>query len=156
MTHSCGVTQQIDLAALIPETREWNEGRGITPDDWISCVGTYELAVGYSLIFWPKFVTFEDYVLRDGFLESSVRGFEKMTNGDRRSVEAVMNHVHMADLHANVQEPNVDQLRYLGRTLKRIYEAKLRSDFPDCRFTVSFNDERDLDPIEYELTFWQK
>ena len=68
------MTQPADFTALIPELQRWNEGRGIAPDDWIGCVGNYELAIGYSLIFWPSFVVFDGYVFRRGFLESSVRG----------------------------------------------------------------------------------
>jgi hypothetical protein len=59
-----------DFAALIPELPKWNGGAGIEPQAWIECVGNYELATGYSLIFWPSFVRFEDYVLRDGFASS--------------------------------------------------------------------------------------
>lgn len=145
-----------DFAALIPELPEWNEGRGIAPGDWISCVGTYELNVGYSLIFWPKFVEFEDYVLRDGFEESSLRGFENMTKGNRGAVEAVMNHTHIADIHANVECYNAAQLRYLGRTLKDIYTSKLHGEFPERRFNVAFNDQPGLEAADYELTFWQE
>ena len=35
--------------------------------------------MGYSLIFGPRFVTFESCILRDSFLDSSVGG-EKMTD----------------------------------------------------------------------------
>lgn len=143
-----------DFAALIPELPNWNDGAGIEPQAWIECVGNYELATGYSLIFWPSFVRFENYVLRDGFSVESLRGFEDMTKGNRVAVEAVMNHVHIADIHCNV-EPKEAQLRYLGRVLKEIHEVKLRSDFPDLRFEVSFNDEPGLILDEYELTFWQ-
>ena len=143
-----------DFRALIPELPQWNNGAGIHPQAWIECVGNYELATGYSLIFWPKFVQFSGYVLRDGFSEESLRGFEKATDCDRVAVEAVMNHLHIADVHCNV-EPTEGQLRYLGRVLKDIYEVKLSRDFPDLRFSVSFNDEPGLDPVDYELTFWQ-
>ena len=150
------MTHATDFTTLIPELRQWNDGRGIAPDDWIGCVGTYELAIGYSLIFWPSFVVFESYVFRDGFLESSVRGFEQATNGNRAAVEAVMNHLHIADIHCNIADVDEGQLRFLGRALKGIYEVKLRSDFPDRRFIVSFNDDPGLVATDYELTFWQE
>jgi len=143
-----------DFAALIPELPKWNDGAGIGPQAWIECVGNYELATGYSLIFWPRFVRFEGYVLRDGFSVESLRGFEEMTQGNRVAVEAVMNHVHIADIHCNV-EPTEGQLCYLGRTLKDIWEVKLQHDFPNLRFQVEFNDEPDVVLDEYELTFWQ-
>jgi len=113
------------------------------------------LATGYSLIFWPRFVRFERYVLRDGFSVESLRGFEDMTKGNRVAVEAVINHVHIAGIHCNV-EPSEAQLRYLGRTLKDIWEAKLQHDFPDLRFQVEFNDEPNVDLDDYEVTCWQR
>lgn len=143
-----------DLAELVPELASWNDGAGIDPESWIGCVGNYELAIGYSLIFWPSFVRFDGYVLREGFSTESLKGFEKATACDRVSVEAVMNHVHIADIHRN-GEATEHQLRYLGRVMRDIHEAKLGLDFPELRFAVSFNDEAGLDPIDYELTFWQ-
>ena len=144
-----------NFPTLIPELPAWNNGAGIDAEDWISCVGNFELAVGYSLVFWPSFVLFDGYVLREGFLESSLRGFENATGRDRRSVEAVMNHIHIADLHADGTTATEAQLRYLGRVLKDIYEVKLKRDFPRLQFTVVFNDEDGLDLTDYQLTFWQ-
>jgi hypothetical protein len=143
-----------DFSALIRELPKWNEGAGIEPQAWIECVGNYDLAIGYSLIFWPSFVRFEGYVLREGFSVESLRGFEEMTKGNRVAVEAVMNHVHIADIHCNVQ-PTEAQLRYFGCILKDIWEMKLRYDFPKSRFRVEFNDEPDMVLDEYKLTFWQ-
>ena len=125
-----------DFSGLIPELARWNGGAGIDALGWIECVGNYELAAGYSLIFWPAFVRFEGYVLRDGFSEEALRGFERAGHG-RRSVEAVMNHVHIADIHFNAEATDA-QLLHLGRVLREIHEAKLARDFPDLEFTVSF------------------
>ena len=58
------VTMTDDFNAFIAKLPNWNNGEGIAPDEWISCVGNFELASGYSLIFWPTFVRFENYVLR--------------------------------------------------------------------------------------------
>jgi hypothetical protein len=143
-----------DFTALIAELPKWNNGGGIEPQAWIECVGNYELAAGYSLLFWPRFVRFEDYVLREGFSVQSLRGFEEMTRNNRGAVEDVMNHIHIADIHCNV-EPTEPQLRYLGRVLKNIHAVKLQHDFPDLRFEVSFNDEAGLDLVDYQMTFWQ-
>ena len=143
-----------DFSTLIPELPQWNNGAGISPDAWIGCMGDYQLAVGYSLIFWPRFVRFEDCVLREGFAESSVRSCRK-AGADRRGVEALLNHVHIADLHVNAAEPSEAQLRYLGRVLQQIHRVKLAADFPDLAFEVVFEDVPGLDPLDYQLTFWQ-
>ena len=142
-----------DFSELIPELAQWNDGSGIDAEMWIRHVGNYELATGYSLIFWPRFVQFDGYVLHEGFSVETLRVFEEMAT-DRWSVEAVMNHLHIADLHYN-SKASTSQIRHLGRLLKDIYEVKLRRDFPDARFTVDFDDEDGLDDVEYELSFWQ-
>jgi hypothetical protein len=129
--HSC------DFSDLLPELSQWNYGKGIDPENWIR--------VRCQLRFWPKFVPFDGYVVRDGFSLKSLRGFETKTN-DRSSVEAVMKHIHLFDIHYHAKV-NESQFRYLGRVLKDIYELKLRQDFPDTRFTVDFNDEDGLDLV---------
>jgi len=82
-----------------------------------------------------------------------------MTAGNRASVEAVMNHRHILDFFSVPEKsPTAIQLRYLGRMLQKIWRAKLKQDFPDRTFEVSFGDE-DLKPddwLEYEVTFWQR
>jgi hypothetical protein len=145
-----------DFAELIPELPRWNNGAGIDAEGWIGCKGNYELAIGYSLIFWPRFVRFEKYVLREGFSEESLRGFAAQPGCTRASVEWVMNHEHIADLHCNETDVSEAQLRYLGRVLTQIHKVKLRSDFPDLRFVVEFNDEPGLDLIDYQMSFWQE
>lgn len=141
--------------ALIPELGEWNNGDGISAQGWIESIGSYPLAVGYSLVFWPRFERFGRYVLREGFSERALRGFEAQAGSSRVSVEWVMNHLHLADIHVNAEAPTEAQLRYLGRLLREIHAVKLGADFPDLRFEVEFNDEPGLDPIDYQLSFWQ-
>lgn len=143
-----------DPNQLIEELPRWNNGDGIDAEGWVQCMGSYELAVGYSLIFWPRFVRFENYVLREGFSEASLRSFEQQDGCPREAVEWVMNHIHIADIHCNAKATEA-QLRYLGRILTEIHEVKLRADFPDLRFEVEFNDEPGLDPVDYQFSFWQ-
>lgn len=142
-----------DFNALIPTLCAWNGGKGVPPEVWIGAEGNFPLAVGYSLVFWPRFSVFEDYVLRDGFSVDSLRGFEKSTGHNRRAVEGVLNHLHIADLHDT--EVNEQQLLYLGRILRQIHQVKLCADFPDRRFEVVFNDNPDQHPADYQITFYQ-
>ena len=147
---------ETDFRDLIPELPHWNNGAGITAEDWIGCVGNYELAVGYSLVFWPAFVEFEGYVLRGPIEENALRSFESCEGATRQGVEALLNHLHIADLHYNADQPSSEaQLRYLGRILKATYEAKLARDFPGRSFMVEFNDEPGLEPLGYQLTFYR-
>jgi hypothetical protein len=58
------------------ELAAWNNGAGIDIESWVGCEGNFSLAVGYTTIFWPEFVVFDGYILRKGFSEASLRGFE--------------------------------------------------------------------------------
>ena len=48
------MTDESNFQGLIAELPEWNNGSGIAPEAWIECMGSYELAIGYSLVFWPR------------------------------------------------------------------------------------------------------
>lgn len=146
-----------DFNKLIPELKDWNNGKGIDPESWVGCAGNYRLAVGYSLIFWPKFVHFEQYVLREGFSEDALRGFEQQSGDDRQSVEAVMNHIHLDSIqHLGCEDANEERFIYLGSVLKEIHEVKLKTQFPELSFTVFFDDSPGRALSDYQLTFYQK
>jgi hypothetical protein len=76
----------------------WNNGKGTDLESWIRCEGNFSLAVGYTTIFWPDFVEFEGYILHGGFSQESLRALEKREAGNRKSVESLMNHLHIADV----------------------------------------------------------
>jgi hypothetical protein len=145
-----------DFNELIPEMRDWNNGRGIDIRSWIGCSGSFQLAIGYSTVFWPRFVEFEEYVLREGFSVQSLRQFEEACAGDRRRVEAVMNHLHLADIqYYGCEDLTRERVVYLGQVLHEIYEAKLAWQFPDRRFEVCSDDAHLDDVMDYEITFFQ-
>src|SRR5215510_2151891 len=130
----------IDFNELIPEMRDWNDGAGIDVESWIGCEGSFRMAIGYSTIFWPEFVEFESYVLRAGFSLESLRSFERQCTGDRRQIEAFMNHLHVADIQFHgCEDITHERVVYLGRFLSEIYRAKLAWRFPFKRFEVHFD-----------------
>jgi hypothetical protein len=139
------------------ELAAWNNGAGIDIESWVGCEGKFSLAVGYSSIFWPSFTLFEGYILREGFSEDSLRGFER--NGrSRKSVEWLMNHLHIADIqYYGCSDASKDKLLLLGNVLKEIYQAKLQWQWPDRPCTVEFYISEDADDLmEYQVSFWQK
>ncbi len=135
----------------------WNNGKGIDLESWIGCEGNFSLAVGYTTIFWPDFVEFDGYILRDGFSEESLRAFEKQEAGDRKSVESLMNHLHIADVqHFGCPDASADKLLLLGKVLKEVYQAKLQWQFPDKPCTVELFIPDDPENLtEYQISFWQ-
>ena len=147
----------VPLADLIPETRAWNDGRGIDLDAWIGCVGSFEHAIAYGELFWPDFTEHDGCVFFAGFSEESYQGFMEQTSGNRQAVEAVMNHRHILDLFRRPElEPTRAQVVYLGRLLKEMWAAKLQRDFPGKRFVVSFSEEDLEDLLDYQVTFFQE
>jgi|ERR1700733_1978281 hypothetical protein len=142
-----------DFQRLIPELKNWLPGP-IDPATWAANEGNFRLAIAYSTIFWPGFVQHDRYVLRESFSLEGLAGFERQCAGDRRSIEAVMNHIHLDGIqHLGCADISRERLEYLGGVLKEIHEAKLRWQFPDLSFVVEFYPGDELS--EYELTFWQ-
>ncbi len=143
---------------MVAELCAWNNGKGIDLESWVACSGNFRLAVGYSTVFWPRFVLFEDYILGEGFSIESVRGFEKQCEGDRRRVEAVMNHLHIASIKSGgCEDITEERIVFLGRILKEIYEAKLQWLFPDRPCEVSLYEPEDRKKlVDFEITFWQR
>jgi hypothetical protein len=140
------------------ELAAWNNGGGIDIESWIGHMGNFSLAVGYASVFWPEFVLFDGYILREGFSEESLKGFAQRPGATRESVEWVMNHLHLADIHSvGSEDATKDKILLLGNLLKEIYETKLAQKWPDRPCSVEFHipdDEEDF--MEYQLSFWQK
>lgn len=147
-----------DYNILIPELKDWNNGKGIDVRSWIGCVGNYQTAIGYSTMFWPEFVEIEGCVVRAGIPEENVRQWLMQCNGNPNCAEAAINHVHLNDLfHIGCEDISPERVAYLGRVLKEIFECKLKRDFPDKAFVVALNEPDDKTDVEnYILTFYQK
>jgi hypothetical protein len=145
------------------ELGAWNNGQGVDIESWIGCSGNFSLAVGYTTIFCPKFIEFENYIFQSNepadrqFIEI-VRGFESQEGSTPFSVEWVINHLHIADLqYRYCEDISSDKLIILGNALKETYEARLAYFFPNKPCEVKFyipDNPGDYD--EYQLSFWQK
>lgn len=143
---------------MAAELQRWNNGEGIDLESWINCSGSFSLAVGYITIFWPKFVEFDGYILRDGFSEDALRSFESADGYDRTAVERVMNHLHIADIqHFGCEDISRDKIQVLGSTLHEIYTARLKAQFPQTPCIVEFYQPEDGDDLlGYQISFWQE
>lgn len=139
------------------ELSAWNNGKGIDLASWVGCSGKFSLAVGYMAIFWPDLVEFEGYILRKGFSEKNLRGFESRKGASQKSTEWVMNHFHLEGLqHVGCEDISKDKLTLLGNGLREIYEAKLKWQFPDRPCVVEFHIPEDEERLgDYQLSFWQ-
>jgi hypothetical protein len=147
-----------DFNEIVPELKDWNNGKGIDIESWIGCIGDFQKAIGYSAMFWPEFKEVNGCVVNANASEKIINDWIKKSPENPKAVEPVMNHLHIADLHYEDRENvSVKALAYLGNVLKEIYQCKLQRDFPDKTFVVEFTkpeDENDI--IGYEMTFYQK
>ena len=149
-----GSARQPDFNELIPEMRDWNNGKGIDIDSWTSCMANHKILIGCARILWPEFVE------RDGCIflaskELSYQGYLSKTQCDKKTAEATTNHIHVLHLFGT-ELPTRELVLYVGRLLKEVWQVKLQRDFPDRKFTVSFPEEDDLELIDYEITFFQQ
>ena len=145
-----------DFSKLIPELKDWNEGKGIDIQDWIWAVSSLEHAVGIGSLFWPAFVEHDGAVfLALGFTPKACNDFKEQTERGKRAVEEVLNHRHISDLFRWSTPPKHEMLIHVGRLMKEMWECKLKRDFPGKSFTVSFPEQESDDPLAYEVTFFQ-
>ncbi len=143
--------------SMVLELGAWNNGTGIDLESWTGCKGNFRLAVGYSTVFWPQFEGMGRYILRKGGPSESLISFERQQGATTQSVEAVLNHLHIADSqHAFCADISRDKLIWLGVRLKEIYAAKLAWQFPDTPCVGEFYRPDDPDDLTgYQISFWQ-
>jgi hypothetical protein len=115
----------------------------------------YEEAISYGKLFWPDFVEHDGCILFANFNKDSYEGFMKQTGGNKKAVEAVMNHEHILDLFPNNQ-PTEKQVIYLGRLLKDMWQTKLKRDFPARQISVEFYEQDCKYPEDFQITFYQR
>jgi hypothetical protein len=149
-----------DWEGLIPELRAWREHNknDIRPEGWIECVGNYELTVGYSALFWPRFVEIDGMVFHERVSSEAVREWLASTKGDKQATEVTLNHIHILHLHhpGLWSKATREQIIHLGRTLRDIYELKLRRDFPTKNFIVDFDESPQVSIEDYQLVWYQR
>jgi hypothetical protein len=149
-------------ASMKDELQSWNNGSGIDLEGWVGCTGNFALAVGYTTIFCPEFMEFEDYIFAGNEISKefviNVRSFEKGEGSTPMSVEQVINHFHLADIqHRECADLSADKLIFLGSALKITYEARLHYQFPNKPCIVKFYKPEDREALEeYQISFWQK
>ena len=155
--------QNADFSELIPELKNWNRGgKRIDLETWIGCEGDHKHLIGYARILWPDFVEHDGCIFLGASLddadEANYQAWLAQTKGDKKRVEAVMNHQHIVDLfsRSHHEPPTREVIVYIGRVMKDILQAKLNRDFPDRKVTVVFAEDGVDDLVDYQITFFQE
>lgn len=148
---------------LIPELSDWKKLNGdqFSIEDWIVGEGNIKLAIGYSILFWPAFIEYNDCIILKNHFD--IDNFENWKNAEYVSsysqIESVLNHIHILDLFGTDErkdEVNYEQIVFLGNQICNIYAAKLKLEYPEKNFTFNFNgNERLSELYDYEITFYQ-
>ena len=152
-----------EVEKLIPEIREFQKDNNhhFNVEDWIAIKGNIKLAIGYSSIFWPDFVEYEDCVfLKSHFSLENYNEWKKVDYVKHFSqIEYVINHIHILDLFLSEKHSDIkkEQVVYLGNILREMYDSKLKTQFKHRKFVVTFNDQDETsDLIDYEMSFHQE
>jgi hypothetical protein len=93
----------------------------------------------------------------DEMSERNYQSWLAKTNGDKKRVEAVMNHEHILDIfsRSHHERPTREVVVYIGRLMKDILQTKLGRDFSDRTFVVEFVEDGVEDLADYQITFFQ-
>ncbi len=150
-----------DWTAIIPELGNWMPGP-ISPETLAANEGRFPLAIGYLTLFWPSFIEYEDMVFRDEDIDDegrkNIAAWLTSTKGDKRRVEATINHLHILDIqHHGLQSTATEpQIRLIGGMLKEMWACKLARDFPGRRFAVELIEGSAENLLDYQVTFYQE
>ncbi|REE98743.1 hypothetical protein [Thermomonospora umbrina] len=120
---------------------------------WIAEVGPFDLrtfmlsnvsiaeAGAVAMLVLPRFIEYRGCVLLDfTFDEAGVDLWLERLQGERKAVEAMVNHVHLWDFFAPRAEAENEVLKDLGRRMVASWEAMALLQFPQKSFTVKFDD----------------
>lgn len=141
------------MAAMIPELQIWNDGSGISAENWLCVVARSDEAVAYTALFWPTLVIHKDYVLRHDF---SLKNLEinEAARSTRQQIEAMLNYNSLENFFRGDGEAEAvayERARYVGNIMVDMLDAKLRRDLPDRLFKIELIDDDD----DFAVTFWQ-
>ena len=142
---------------LIPELQDWNNGKGVDVRSWIGALGKFQFMIAYSTIFWPQWKIYKEMIVSVDAPEELIDRWLSECKGDKKSVESVVNHLHIKDIHhAYNEDATHERMIFLGNVLKEMYQCKLKRDFPERTVTVAFDSSPQEDILDYVLYLFQE
>lgn len=124
---------------LAAELATWNNGRGISPLDWIINTGSFAQFTAYARLIFPEFVEVQGRLyLADLFTQERLGELRK--GSDDRNAQTFMNVIDLATMFCDADEQSDDEVRELGRFLKKTWTASAAASFPHRQIQIILYD----------------
>lgn len=113
-------------------------------------------SMNFPAVFWPSFDECDCcVVLASRSPGTLIDMWLAREQGNRREVEMQLNSVYVRDLFTCVPaDPTREQIIWLTRLLRKMWERKLHREFPQRKFIITF-DEAEDDVLHSHITFYQ-
>ncbi|HEX3539878.1 MAG TPA: hypothetical protein VHT75_05480 [Acidimicrobiales bacterium] len=137
---------------LLPTLREmratWS-GPEITLRSFINIKGSMELGYAFAATFWPDLIEMHEGIfIAEQYNDGTYRRWFDAFDGDLTKVEAMLNHLHVADLFMNGPSDDdvpVEVYRRFADVLAGCWRAAAQEQFPRRRIQVySWDDVGDF------------
>lgn len=129
----------MEIADIIPELAQWNNGAGICADEWIFIEGRADDTLALCSMVWPELFEFEGYVLRGPLDEARLRHWQESGDLNRQQIKTAMNAYLLDGIFPKDEADSLlknAQIERLAIVMADMLRAKLVRDFPDRRFSV--------------------
>lgn len=143
---------------LIPELKKWDNDPNKAFHKWLCCIGNLEHAIGYSQLFWPNFIEYQNCVfLEQNFTKDAFNEWNTTLKNNLTNVESTLNHIHLSEAFGNPDmSSNERQLYFLGNLLFEMWKCKLRLNFPKKTFIIDFTKGSKDNLLNFQITFHTK
>jgi hypothetical protein len=142
---------------LIPDLESYFQDHPVDLEAWLSSFGRFDHSLAYAALFWPEFTEVDGCVLLGSRVPETYTEWKARHSNNPSGIEAVLNHRHVFDVFLySSEQPSRELVRHFGLLLKDMWTTKLRRDFPDREFIVSFPEDFDLEMDDPEITFYTK
>jgi hypothetical protein len=122
----------------MPQVKAWTADVGVY-DFKTFILSSVSVAEAFSVatLIWPRFVEYKECVFLDfAFDEAGVDAWIKECNGDCKSVEAMVNHIHLWDYFAANSEIENEALGEVVARMAEAWRFAVKMQYPSRNFVV--------------------
>ncbi len=135
---------------FVPELTEWNDKKRISLNDWITSIGRYDHFLAYVELVWPSLIVLDGCIFIESLFDRERYKSLTKTCKNQTEVQKFMNYIDLSQIFTQADENVSDELLlYLGHSLQKAWEAKMKQEFPNRKFTVALenhlNDSSDCE-----------